>query len=182
MSERSAIPSATYRLQLHKDFSFAAAAAQAPYLAQLGVSHLYLSPILKARSGSMHGYDVIDPSEINPELGGEAGFRALAQACREAGLGIILDIVPNHMAVWRSDNPQWLDVLEKGRASEYAATFDIDFDASDPGVAGKVLAPILGKPYGQALADNEIALAWDEALGKLAFAYGPHRALAPSGL
>jgi (1->4)-alpha-D-glucan 1-alpha-D-glucosylmutase len=176
MSARSAIPSATYRLQLHKDFPFAAAQTRVGYIAKLGVSHLYLSPILKARAGSTHGYDVIDPGQINPELGGEAGFRALADACRDAGLGIILDIVPNHMAVWQADNARWLDVLENGRASEYAAAFDIDFDTTEPGVTGKVLAPVLGKPYGQALADGDIALVWDDALGKLAFAYGPHRA------
>jgi (1->4)-alpha-D-glucan 1-alpha-D-glucosylmutase len=176
MSRRSAIPSATYRLQLHRGFPFAAAQAQIDYFAALGVSHLYLSPILKARAGSMHGYDVIDPDLINPELGGEPAFRQLAAAAAAAGLGLILDIVPNHMAAWQADNARWLDVLENGSESRFAATFDIDFGAREPGLAGKVLAPILGKPYGEALADGDIALIWDPVLGKLAFAYGPHRA------
>jgi (1->4)-alpha-D-glucan 1-alpha-D-glucosylmutase len=175
MSLRSAIPSASYRLQLHKGFDFAAAAARVAYFARLGVSHLYLSPILKARAGSMHGYDVVDPGVINPELGGEAGFRALAAAAAAQGLGLVLDIVPNHQAVWQADNAAWLDVLEHGRASAHASTFDIDFETHEPGLAGKVLAPVLGKPYGEALADGDIRLVWDEALGKLAFAYGPHR-------
>jgi (1->4)-alpha-D-glucan 1-alpha-D-glucosylmutase len=174
VSRRSAIPSATYRLQLHKAFTFADALAQLPYLSQLGVSHLYLSPILKARAGSTHGYDVVDPGLINPELGGEAGLRDLARAADAAGLGVILDIVPNHQAVWRADNAAWLDLLENGPASAFAATFDLDPD-DDGARTRRVLAPILGKPYGQALADGDITLAWDADLGKLAFAYGPHR-------
>jgi (1->4)-alpha-D-glucan 1-alpha-D-glucosylmutase len=173
MSRRSAIPSATYRLQLHAGFTFADAQAQVPYLAQLGVSHLYLSPILSARAGSTHGYDGVDPTTINPELGGEAGFLELSDAAEAAGLGVILDIVPNHLAVWQADNRYWLDVLEQGASGDQAQTFDIDF--ASPELAGKILAPVLGKPYGQALADGDIVLAFDEALGKLAFAYGPHR-------
>jgi len=173
MTERSAIPSATYRLQLHKDFTFADASARVDYFAALGVSHLYLSPILAARAGSMHGYDVIDHGLINPELGGEAGFRALAQAAKTAGLGLIVDIVPNHMAVGGADNRLWLDVLENGRASQYARFFDIDFDS--PATDGKVLVPVLGDPYGQVLAAGGLALIWAQALGKLAVAYGPHR-------
>jgi (1->4)-alpha-D-glucan 1-alpha-D-glucosylmutase len=176
MTGRSAIPSATYRLQLQRDFPFAAARAQIDYVRRLGVSHLYLSPILKARAGSMHGYDVVDHGLVNPELGGEAGFRSLAAAANAASLGLIIDIVPNHMAVWHADNPYWLDVLEKGTESPFAAMFDIDFDAGEPGLRGKVLAPILSEPYGRALAGGDIALVWDEALAKLAFAYGPHRA------
>jgi (1->4)-alpha-D-glucan 1-alpha-D-glucosylmutase len=175
MKPRSAIPSATYRLQLHAGFPFAAAARRVAYLARLGVSHLYLSPILKSRSGSMHGYDVIDPGLINPELGGEAGLRDFATTAKAEGLGLIVDIVPNHQAVWRADNRAWLDVLENGAASRHSAAFDIDFDTDEPGLAGKILAPILGKPYGAALADGDIALVRDEALGKLAIAYGPHR-------
>jgi (1->4)-alpha-D-glucan 1-alpha-D-glucosylmutase len=175
VSPRSAIPTATYRLQLHKGFTFAEAEACVPYLARLGISHLYLSPILTARAGSTHGYDGIDPTTINPELGGEAGFRRLAATAKAAGLGLILDIVPNHLAVWQADNRLWRDVLENGPASAHARTFDIDFESPEPGLAGKVLAPILGKPYGLALADGDVALIWDEALGKLAFAYGPHR-------
>jgi (1->4)-alpha-D-glucan 1-alpha-D-glucosylmutase len=175
LSPRSQIPSATYRLQLHKGFTLADAEARIPYLQRLGISHLYLSPILTARAGSMHGYDVVDHSRINPELGGEAALLNLATAGHAAGLGLIVDIVPNHMAVGGADNPLWLDVLERGRASAYAAMFDIDFDTPDPAVKGKVLAPVLGVPYGQALAEGQLALIWDAALHKLAFAYGPHR-------
>ena len=173
MTRRSAIPTATYRLQLHKAFTFADAQARLDYFAALGVSHLYLSPILAARAGSMHGYDVIDHRRINPELGGEAGFRDLANAAQAAGLGLIVDIVPNHMAVGGADNPCWLDVLEHGRASVHARMFDIDFDS--PGADGKVLVPTLGEPYGKVLADGGLELVWDKALQKLAIAYGPHR-------
>jgi isoamylase len=175
MTRRSAIPTATYRLQLHKDFPFAAAAAQIDYFAALGISHLYLSPILAARAGSMHGYDVVDHERINAELGGEAGFLALAEAADAAGLGLILDIVPNHMAIGGADNAAWLDVLEHGRASAFANHFDIDFDTPDAALTGKLLVPILGAPYGDVLSGGELSLVWDQTLGKLAIAYGPHR-------
>ena len=102
---------ATYRLQFHKGFTFFDAVSQVPYLSRLGISHVYASPILMARPGSTHGYDGIDPSRINPELGGEDGFSALVSACRAAGLGLIIDIVPNHLAV-DSLNPLWMEVLE----------------------------------------------------------------------
>ncbi len=171
---RSAIPSATYRLQLHKDFTLDDAAAQVTYLAQLGISHLYLSPMLVARAGSMHGYDVVDHSHINPELGGEAALRRLAAACHAACLGLILDIVPNHMAVG-TENKMWLDVLENGQSSLYARVFDIDFDSQDADIAGKVVVPVLGEPYGQALEGGILQLVADAELGKLAAAYGPHR-------
>ncbi|MDO9125747.1 MAG: alpha-amylase family glycosyl hydrolase, partial [Parvibaculum sp.] len=114
------IPRATYRLQFHKDFTFADAEALVPYLAGLGISHLYASPITTARSGSMHGYDVVDPTRINPELGSEEAFRSLALALREQGLGIIIDIVPNHMGFAGGKNAWWQDVLAKGEASRYA--------------------------------------------------------------
>jgi (1->4)-alpha-D-glucan 1-alpha-D-glucosylmutase len=170
------IPRATYRLQFHKGFIFQDAGALAPYLKALGVSDIYASPIFTARAGSTHGYDVIDPTRINPELGGEDGFRAMAAALRRNGLGLIVDIVPNHMAVGGADNPWWLDVLEKGCASAYAAMFDIDWaPVSDPALRGKVLAPFLGKPPEEALNDGDIALLWDDDLGKLAFAYAEHR-------
>jgi malto-oligosyltrehalose synthase len=149
----SSIPQATMRLQLNKDFTFADAIQVVPYLASLGVSHLYASPILTARPGSMHGYDVIDPTRINPELGGEDGLRALVAALRDAGLGLIVDIVPNHMGVG-AENAWWYDVLKHGQASRFAGYFDIDWEAGD----GKVLAPFLGKPYGEALRDGELKL------------------------
>jgi len=165
------IPRATYRLQFHKDFPFGAAQAQTGYLAELGISHVYCSPILTARAGSMHGYDVIDPSRINPELGGEDGFRAMAAAFSARGIGIILDIVPNHMAVGKADNPWWLDLLANGPNSRYASTFDIDWDC--PGLEGKVLAPFLAEAPPQALAKGDLKLVREN--GKLAFAYFEHR-------
>jgi (1->4)-alpha-D-glucan 1-alpha-D-glucosylmutase len=125
------IPRATYRLQLHAGFGFRDAAAIAPYLAQLGVSHVYLSPIFKARPGSVHGYDVTDHNQLNPELGTENDFASMIDAFRDHELGRILDIVPNHVGVWGADNPLWLDVLEWGPYSQYAGWFDIDWLAHD---------------------------------------------------
>lgn len=170
------IPTATYRVQFHADFDFAAAAALAPYWAKLGISHLYASPITTARQGSTHGYDVIDPTTINPALGGEAGFRALVEALRAEGLGVVLDIVPNHVAVGGADNAWWLDVLEKGRDSAYAPYFDIDWAPPDPSLDGKLLAPFLGASYAQALADGAIVLDVEPSLGRLSvLAHGAHR-------
>jgi malto-oligosyltrehalose synthase len=147
------------RLQLHKDFTFADAAALAPYLVELGISHVYASPILTARAGSLHGYDVVDPTQVNPELGGEHGFRDFVAVLRNAGLGLIVDIVPNHMAVGGSDNPWWMDLLKHGRSSRYAEFFDVDWETHDPDLRGKVLAPFLGQPYGEALDAGDIQLA-----------------------
>src|SRR4051812_10436842 len=111
---------ATYRFQFHKDFPFAEGARLAGYLRDLGISHVYSSPIMQSKPGSLHGYDVTDFPAINPELGGEQGFRGLAAALRENGIGVIIDIVPNHRAVGGGDNPYWLDLLEKGPDSLYA--------------------------------------------------------------
>ncbi len=159
-------PRATYRLQFHKGFAFDTALPLAPYLARLGISHVYSSPILKSRAGSRHGYDVIDHATIDAELGGEEAFRRLAAALREYDIGIVLDIVPNHMAVHR-DNRWWMDVLEHGRASRFAHYFDIDWDALD----GKVLTAFLGQPYWQALEAGDIRIVRDEALAKTCIAY-----------
>lgn len=170
-----AVPRATLRLQLHRNFTFDDARAQVPYFAALGISHLYASPILAARAGSQHGYDVVDPSMVNPELGGESALRELVAALRAHGMGLIVDIVPNHMAVGRADNRWWLDVLEWGRASLYANFFDIDWDVGDPAIAGRVEAPFLGQPYGDALDANEIVLRFDAGAGRFYFAYYDHR-------
>lgn len=167
-------PRASYRLQLHAGFTFADAREQVPYLAALGISHLYLSPILTARAGSLHGYDVVDPGAVNPELGGEAGLRALVAALRGHGMGVIVDIVPNHMAVGGGDNRLWLDVLEWGRNSRYASFFDIDWEVPDPALKHRILAPFLGKSYGDALADGDITLRFDAAGGRFHFAYFEH--------
>lgn len=168
-------PRATYRIQFHKSFTFSDALKLVPYLTRLGISHLYASPILMARAGSMHGYDVVDHGRVNPEIGGEDGFRALAAALRQNGIGVILDIVPNHMAVGGADNPYWLDVLEKGRDSVFHNLFDIDWEPAQANVRDTLLVPLLGKPFLDCLNDGEITLVWDERLGKLAFACAEHR-------
>lgn len=164
----------TYRLQFRKEFPFSAGAKLAGYLRQLGISHVYSSPILAARAGSEHGYDVISYEQINPELGGTDGFRVMAQALRTEGLGIILDIVPNHVAVGGDDNAMWLDLLKKGRASRYANWFDIDFDESDPVLAGRIHAPFLGEPLQEALALGKIELVDDPMREGFALRYGEH--------
>ena len=148
------VPVATYRLQLHKGFGFADATALVPYLAQLGVSHVYASPFLKARPGSMHGYDIVDHNSLNPEIGSEAELEALLEALRRHGMGLVLDVVPNHMGVLHGGNPWWQDVLEKGRASAFATFFDIDWLRG----RGRLLLPVLGKHYGEALEEGEIKL------------------------
>src|ERR1700734_2179396 len=117
------LPRATMRLQLHRDFTFSDASALVPYIAEMGISHVYCSPILTARAGSIHGYDVVDPTTVNPELGGEQGLRDFVAVLRSQGLGLIVDIVPNHMAVGGADNPWWLDLLEWGRLSPYSEFF-----------------------------------------------------------
>jgi (1->4)-alpha-D-glucan 1-alpha-D-glucosylmutase len=169
-----AAPRATARLQLHKDFNFDEAARVVPYYAALGVSHIYASPILTARSGSTHGYDMVDPTRINPELGGEEGFRRLVARIREANMGLILDIVPNHMGVG-PENPWWQHVLEWGQDSPYARWFDIDWQPIDETLHGKVMAPFLGKPYGDVLSAGEIVLQFDPLRGKLFVSYYSHR-------
>ncbi|MBV9555826.1 MAG: malto-oligosyltrehalose synthase [Pseudolabrys sp.] len=169
------IPVATYRLQLTKQFGFRQAAALVPYLKALGISHLYASPFLAARPGSTHGYDIIDHNRLSDELGGEAGFSALAQTLRSAGLGLILDFVPNHMGIGFSDNEWWLDVLEWGQRSPHAASFDIDWDGLPYRQKTGVLLPILGRPYGEALRAGEIDLKFDADAGSFAAWYFEHK-------
>jgi (1->4)-alpha-D-glucan 1-alpha-D-glucosylmutase len=170
-----AIPVSTYRLQLHAGFGFDQATAIVPYLEALGISHLYASPFLKARAGSSHGYDVVDPNALNPELGGEPAFARLATALAQAGIGLILDFVPNHMGVNHADNLWWLDVLEWGPQSPHAAAFDIDWPAHACGRTGRVLLPLLGKPYGEALDQGEIGLRFDATEGSFSAWYFEHR-------
>src|SRR5215210_4245968 len=119
---------ATYRLQLNAGFTLHDARARVPYLHALGVSHLYCSPVLAARAGSTHGYDVADPTQVNPELGGDEAFVALADAAHERGMGVVLDIVPNHMGIG-AENPYWDDLLAHGRLSRYASWFDVEWRA-----------------------------------------------------
>lgn len=169
------IPRATARLQFHKDFTLDDGADVVDYLAALGISHLYASPIFKARTGSTHGYDIIDPTCINPELGGEPALKRLVTRLRAAGMGLILDIVPNHMGVGGSENPWWQHVLEWGRQSPYAEWFDIDWNRADPALQGKVLLPFLGDQYGRILDAGELSLRFDPESGKLFVAYHTHR-------
>ena len=170
-----AIPRATYRLQLTADFGFDAAAAVAPYLKALGVTHVYASPFMKARHGSTHGYDIVDHTQFNPELGGDAAFERLSAALKQHDLGLILDFVPNHVGVHFADNPWWLDALEHGPASPHAASFDIDWDILPYRTRGGVLLPIIGSFYGQALEKGEIELRYDEADGSFSAWYYEHR-------
>lgn len=151
---------ATARLQLHAGFTLRDAAAQVPYCARLGVSHLYLSPIGTAVPGSTHGYDVTDPGQVNPELGGEAALAELHAAVQAHDMGLILDIVPNHMAA-DAHNPWWWDVLRHGRGSRFADWFDIDWRS--PGHDGKLWLPVLDRPYAQALAEGVLKLVLDAA-------------------
>jgi (1->4)-alpha-D-glucan 1-alpha-D-glucosylmutase len=169
------VPIATYRLQLTRELGFGAAAALVPYLKQLGISHLYASPFLKARAGSTHGYDIVDHAQLNPEFGGDEAFAHLSQALAAADMALILDFVPNHMGVGFSDNAWWLDVLEWGPKSPHAASFDIDWDTLPHKPEGGVLLPILGRAYGDALEAGEITLAFDAAEGSFSAWYFEHR-------
>ncbi|MDB5849096.1 MAG: malto-oligosyltrehalose synthase [Rhodoferax sp.] len=169
------IPRATYRLQLHKDFDFEAATRILPYLQRLGVSHVYCSPITRARPGSLHGYDVVDHREVNPELGGREGFDRFAAATRAHGLGLVLDLVPNHMGVIGAHNPWWADVLENGPASAYAGFFDINWHPFNRQLEGKVLVPVLGEAYGDVLDEGQLQLAFDAGVGQFTLCYFSHR-------
>jgi (1->4)-alpha-D-glucan 1-alpha-D-glucosylmutase len=169
------IPRATYRLQLHADFTFRDARAIVPYLAALGVSHIYASPFLKARPGSRHGYDVTDHTALNPEIGTAADLDELCSTLRAHDMGLMLDLVPNHMGVQKADNPWWLDVLEHGEASRHAGFFDIDWHPESPELAGKVLIPILGDQYGVVLERGELELRFDAKAGELSLWYHEHR-------
>ncbi|HQR53495.1 MAG TPA: malto-oligosyltrehalose synthase [Burkholderiales bacterium] len=172
---RAIIPRATYRLQLHRDFGFRQAAQLVPYLARLGVSHVYCSPYLKARPGSHHGYDIIDHNALNPEIGSREDFDAFVDALKSSAMGHILDMVPNHMGVMGGDNAWWLDVLENGHASHYAEFFDIDWDPASAALKGKVLVPVLGDHYGALLERGEIRLAYEAATGSFSVYYYEHR-------
>jgi (1->4)-alpha-D-glucan 1-alpha-D-glucosylmutase len=162
-------------LQLNRDFTFADATALVDYLADLGVSHLYASPFLKARPGSTHGYDIIDHNRLNPEIGTEQDLATLSERLAARGMGLILDFVPNHMGVGGEDNAWWLDVLEWGEASPYAEYFDIDWQALRPDSRGKVLLPVLGDQYGAILEKGEIVLRFDRAEGSFSAWYYDHR-------
>ncbi|WLI27057.1 malto-oligosyltrehalose synthase [Pseudomonas rhodesiae] len=166
---------ATQRLQFHKGFTLDDAVPLVPYFAQLGISHLYASPLLSARAGSMHGYDVVDPTRVNPELGGEDALRRLVAALREHDMGLILDIVSNHMAVGGADNPWWLDLLEWGRLSPYSEFFDIQWHSPDPLLKGQLLMPFLGSDYGEALQSGTLTLHFEADHGSFYVEHYEHR-------
>src|SRR3981081_2262444 len=160
--------SATYRLQFNKDFGFRDASGLLDYFSELGVTHIYASPILRSRHGSSHGYDVIDPSHLNPELGTEAAFQAFHEELEKRGMGLIVDIVPNHMAA-SSENAWWTDVLEHGPESAYASYFDIDWHPPSRSLDGKILLPVLGRPFAEALESGEFKLIFSD--GRLFLQY-----------
>ena len=159
---RLRIPSATYRLQFSGQFRFEQARALAGYLDDLGVTDIYASPLLQARHGSGHGYDVTNPTHLSTEIGSEQELEALATELRQRHMGLLLDIVPNHM-VASSENPWWMDVLEDGPGSAYASFFDIDWHPPRTMTRNKVLLPILGRPYAAALENQELKLAFEQA-------------------
>ncbi|ODS52891.1 MAG: malto-oligosyltrehalose synthase [Acidobacteria bacterium SCN 69-37] len=152
------VPVSTYRLQLGEALPFAAAARLAPYLERLGVTTCYASPVLAARPGSTHGYDTCDHGRLNPELGGDEGFAALTTALQAAGIGLIVDFVPNHMSIDPVANRWWRDVLENGPSSEFARNFDIDWSPVKSELQSKVLLPVLGDQYGVVLDEGHLQI------------------------
>ncbi|HEX7888099.1 MAG TPA: malto-oligosyltrehalose synthase [Ramlibacter sp.] len=173
--DTASVPCGTYRIQFHEGCTFDRITQAVPYLRALGISHLYSSPYLRARPGSTHGYDIVDHGELNPEVGDEAAHKRMCHALRRCGMGQILDIVPNHMGVLEADNAWWLDVLEHGRASSHAETFDIEWNPAQPEMAGRVLLPVLGDHFGRILEAGEIQLTFDEGAGEFGLRYWGHR-------
>ena len=155
-------PVSTYRLQFSHNFRFEDARRLVPYLHELGVTHCYASPILKARAGSNHGYDIIDHNQLNPEIGTEDEFRALVAELKTHDMGLILDIVPNHMGVGYGTNPWWQDVMQNGRTSAYADFFDLEWEPQKPELRNKVLIPVLSDQYGVELEQGNITLAHED--------------------
>ncbi len=167
----SSVPLSTYRLQFNAAFRFDDARAIVPYLDALGIGSMYASPYLKARPGSTHGYDVVDPNRLNPEVGTVAEHAAMIDAAQAAGIGHVLDFVPNHMGVGGAENPWWQDVLEWGEGSPYAKFFDIDWQPLRAEMRGRVLVPFLGDYYGRVLERGELAPRFDAATGTFSIAY-----------
>jgi (1->4)-alpha-D-glucan 1-alpha-D-glucosylmutase len=179
LAARRYLPEATYRLQFNSHFTFRDATAVVGYLQELGVSTCYASPYLMARPGSLHGYDITDHGLLNPEVGTAEDYAAFVAALRERGMGQVLDVVPNHMGIVGNANAWWNDVLENGRASNYAAFFDIDWDSAKPALRNKVHLPILGDPYGKVLEALQLRLHYET--GAFFISYYEHRfPVAPS--
>lgn len=179
--KRHSPPNSTYRVQFHKDFTFVSAQEIIPYLNRLGISHLYASPYLKARAGSTHGYDVVDHSLLNPELGTEKDFRTLAQSLHGSGMGHILDFVPNHMGVGTDENPWWQDLLENGPSSCYASYFDVDWRPLKQDLENRLLLPVLGDQFGRVLEDQQLELRYEGGTFHVSY-FGRKFPLAPRSM
>jgi len=173
--DRHPIPDATYRLQFNSEFTFRDGERLVPYLAALGISHVYASPYLKARSGSTHGYDIVDHSALNPEIGSRDEYDRFLETLHRHGLGQILDLVPNHMGVGGADNGWWLHVLEHGQSSPYAEYFDIDWDPVKEELRDKVLVPVLDAHYGAALESGGLEVRFDSGEGSFSVWFYEHR-------
>jgi len=169
------IPRATYRIQLHAAFTLKDATKIVPYLAELGISHVYCSPYFRARPGSLHGYDVVDHNALNPEIGTRDDLEEFIATLRAHGMGHILDFVPNHVGVMGADNERWMDVLEHGQASRFADFFDIAWSPPNHTLQGKLLVPALGAAYGTVLESGELQLKYEAEKGSLAVFYHQHR-------
>jgi (1->4)-alpha-D-glucan 1-alpha-D-glucosylmutase len=167
------VPTAFYRLQLHKGFTFLQAAEILPYLQRLGISHCYLSPFLMARPGSPHGYDIIDHCRLNPEIGTREDFEKFIDVLDECGMALLMDIVPNHMGIG-TDNSWWMDVLENGQASIHAGFFDINWTPLQWDMVGRVLLPVLGEHYETTLEEGKLTLTFDAAAGSFFIRYHDH--------
>src|SRR5437764_10993827 len=162
MVSRTRVPLSTYRLQFNQRFTFRDASAIVPYLHELGVTDCYASSYFAAVPGSEHGYNVADPSRLNPELGPDEDYWSWIDAMRSRGMGHVLDVVPNHMGIAKSANPWWLDVLENGPSSRFARFFDIEWHPVKDELADKVLIPILGDQYGAVLERQQLRLVFDK--------------------
>ena len=175
------IPLSTYRLQLQAGLDLEQLYHLLPYLQRLGISDLYLSPLFRARQESSHGYDVVDHGTIDPAIGDLARFQRLAEAARDAGMGILLDVVPNHMGINDPGNAWWLDVLENGDGSYFADFFDIDWRPAASALQDTVLLPFLGEPFGRVLESGELQVVYDD--DRLQLCYGARRfPLAPPNM
>lgn len=174
ISKLKNIPDCTYRLQFNHLFNFQDAIKLIPYLKKLGISHFYASPLLQSRLNSMHGYDIINHNSFNPSLGSNEDFSKLINELKNSAMGMILDIVPNHMGI-STDNKWWMDVLENGPSSKYAIYFDIDWNPLKPELKSKVLVPILGDHYGNILVNGELNLSFEKEKGKLYLHYYNHK-------
>ena len=160
-------PSSTYRIQLNKHCTFRQVMEYVPTLSEMGISHVYLAPFLEARPGSVHGYDIVNHSRINPEVGSKEDLQQLSKLLHSYDMGIIADVVPNHMSASSTHNFWWYDLLENGPASQFASYFDIDWFPSKADLAGKVLLPILGGQFGDVLENGELKLIYDRGVFKI---------------